>query len=118
MFPPIYALLTDDPAVYGIVNIRVFPHGEAPQDTTKPYVTWFLVTSAPENNLSAIPNVDKCTVQIDCWHKSSSGVVELATAVRNAIESSGHVIGIIINQREPDTRLYRLAMQYDYFLNR
>lgn len=118
MLPPIYTLLTASNAVKALVSTRIYPHGEAPQDATKPYVTWFLVTGTPELLLNGAPDIDRCTVQVDCWHPTSNGVVSLATTVRTALEAAGHVTGVILNQREPETRLYRLAMQYDYFLPR
>lgn len=118
MLPPLYALLSNDAAVKAIVGDRIYPHGEAPQDTTRPYVTWFLVSWTPENNLTDLPPSDRATVQVDAWHQTSAGVVSLMTAIRDAIEPTAHVTGIVVNMREPDTRLYRLALQADFILTR
>ncbi len=118
MLPPIYSLLTGASAVSAIVGTRVYPHGEAPQDVTQPYVTWFLVTGTPENVLQGSPSIDRNTVQVDCWHQTGAGVVALATAVRNALETQTHVTGVLLNERETETRLYRIALQCDYFLAR
>lgn len=118
MLPPIYSILYGNSAVAAIVATRIYPHGEAPQDVSRPYITWFLVTGTPENSLNCAPDIDRCTIQVDCWHQTSPGIVSLTSAVRAALESSGHVTGVILNQREQETKLYRMAVQFDYFLTR
>lgn len=118
MLPPIYALLSGTSAVTALVSNRIYPHGEAPQDVTEPYVTWFLVAGAPLLRLEGTPDRDQCMIQLECWHPTSAGVVTLATAVRNALETVCHVTGISLNQRDFETRLYRLAIQADYWLSR
>lgn len=115
MLPPIYDILTASPAVSAIVGTRIYPHGEAPHDVARPYVTWFLVSDVPQNLLDAAPDIDRATVQVDCWHPTSAGVVQLASAVRSAIEPRAHVTNIFLNGREPETRLYRFAIQLDYW---
>lgn len=118
MLPPLYAALVTAPAVVAIVADRIYPHGEAPQDVTRPYITWQMINGTPENSLSDLPDIDRCTLQINCWHPTSTGVVQLATAARAAVESHGHVTGIPVNQREPETRLYWIAIQMDWLLHR
>ena len=118
MFPPIYAALSAAPAVAAIVADRIYRHGDAPQNTTLPYITWQSVASVPENNLSDIPPFDRWVLQINCWHPADVGVVTLAEAVRAAVEPHGHVTGIPVNQREPQTKLYWVALQMDWLFNR
>ena len=85
---------------------------------TKPYITWFVVTIAPENNLSGLPPVDAIPVQVDCWHQTDSGIEQLAEAVRDAIEPYAHMTGMPVNLREPETKLYRIALEFDWWLSR
>jgi hypothetical protein len=118
MFPPIAACLRTSSAVTNIVGNRITRHDSAPQDTTKPYITWFLVAGVPENTLSEVPGIDRCTVQIDCWHHTDAGIESLASAVRDAIEPHAHITAMPINQRETESKLYRLAIQADWFLSR
>ena len=118
MLPPIYTILSTNTAVKNIVSTRIYPHGDAPQDVARPYVTWFLVADAPENNLSELPDIDRQAVQIDIWAESGSAAVQLASAVRNAIEPHAHVTNIALNGREPETGLYRFAIQIDYWITR
>lgn len=118
MLPPIKTTLTQSSAVTNIVSRRIYRHGEAPQDTTWPYITWQLVSGVPENNLSDLPPIDRQSVQVDCWHQTDRGVEELAIAARNALEPSAHMTAINTNLREPETKLYRIGMQFDWWLHR
>lgn len=121
MFPPVFQTLKASTAVKNIVGTnppRIYRHGEAPQDTTRPYMTWFIVTATPDNHLSGTPADDRFTVQLDCWHQTDAGVVLLATAARDAIEPYAHMTGLPVNQRETETRLYRIALEFDWFVFR
>lgn len=118
MLPPIYAILTSAAPVTAIVAQRIFPHGEAPQGILEPYVTWFVVSAPPEIVLDGTPPHDAFTIQVDCWHQDSAGLLSLASSVRSALEAQCNVTNMILNQRDAETRLYRIALQLDYFLNR
>ena len=118
MLPPIYPILTANAAVAAIAGDRIYPHADAPQETPAPYVTWFVAAGAPQNSLSDPPPVDRLTVQVDCWHETSAGVVELASAVRSAIEPNAHIAAYLGNTRDPETRLYRIGLQADWWVSR
>lgn len=122
MLPPVFATLKLSNAVKAIVGTnppRIYRHGAAPQTTDKPYVTWFVLNAAPENNLTSTPPIDRYTVQVDCWHQTDSGIETLAEAVRDAIEPYAHMTAMPINQRElADTKLFRIALQFDWFVAR
>jgi hypothetical protein len=118
MLPPVFQTLKASTAVKAIVGTnppRIYRHGSAPQDTTKPYITWFLVAGTPENNLSDPSPVGRQAVQIDCWHQTDAGVDVLADAVRDALEPIVHITAVIDNEREADTKLYRVAFQADFW---
>jgi hypothetical protein len=121
MLPNIYQILRASSTVKGIVGTspsRIYRNESAPQDTTKPYITWFVIAGIPSNTMSEVPQIDAMSVQLDCWHQSDKGVEELAEAVRDAMELVSHMTGIVINEREPNTKLYRLSLQFDVWLNR
>lgn len=118
MLPPIYTILSAAPAVSAIVGTRIYPHGDAPQDVTTPYITWFVVSAPPELLIDGAPPFDKFTIQVDCWHQTSAGVVTLGGVTRAALETQCHVTNILANQRDAETKLYRIALQLDYILNR
>jgi hypothetical protein len=119
MLPPIFSWLKTL-AVQNIIGTppRAYRHGDAPQDTTRPYVTWFLVVGTPDNELSETPGSDRYTIQVDCWHQTDAGIEALAVAVRDALEPYGHMTSMPINARDVETRLYRIAMQFDILQNR
>ena len=119
MLPPIFHWLKTA-QVQAIIGTppRAYRHGSAPQDTTRPYVTWQLISGIPDNTLSELPKVDRLSVQVDCWHQTDTGIEQLATAVRDAIEPYAHMTGIVINLREPETKLYRIGLQFDIWQGR
>jgi hypothetical protein len=122
MLPSVFTLLTADPAVTALVGTRIYRHGSAPQKVEAPYVTWFLVSGIPENELSSLPRVDRMEVQIDCWSNNTgtgdAQVEELAAAVRDALEPVAHMTGIIANEQDFETRRYRLGMQFTFWVRR
>lgn len=118
MLPPIFATLYGNSAVEAIVDDRIYPHADAPQGVDRPYITWQQISLVPANNLSSTPGIDRCAVQIDCWHPTSDGLRSLAVAVRDAIEPHCHITGAPVDLRDPETRLYRYAWQADWWLNR
>jgi hypothetical protein len=120
MLPPIFQTLKSAGPVTSLIGNppRAYRHGIAPQGVTKPYVTWFIIGGVPENTLSELPQIDRLPVQVDCWDTSDAGVEALATAVRDALEPVAHMTSILLDEYEPETKLYRIGMQFDYFLPR
>ena len=122
MLPPVYVLLTDNDAVTALVGTRIYRHGVAPQNVVAPYVTWALVSGTPENELSDLPRVDRMEVQIDCWSNNTgtgdAQVEAVAKAVRDALEPVAHMNIIIANEKDYETRRYRLGMQFTFWVKR
>lgn len=120
MLPPIYDLLqtSEMAGLVGTNPARVYRHGRAPQDTGVAYVTWQVVAGVPENTLSDLPGHDRLTLQIDCFSPTDAGVVTLARAVRDALEPHAHMTGVPVNERETATKLFRISLQFDYWLAR
>jgi len=121
MFPNIYSTLKASSAVTAIVGsspMRAYGHGNAPQDTEKPYIVYSVYSGSPENNLSDIADIDLYSLQIDCYHQTDSGVESLASAVRDSMEGIGYLTGVPIDEREQDTKLFRIAMQFDVWHSR
>ena len=121
MFPSIFAWLKGDSEVTAIVGTRIYEHQAVPQGQApivEPFLSWFIASLGPENNLSDPPPTDRVTVQVDSWHTDAAGVKTLAQAVRNALEPYGHMTGLVANLREPETRLYRVGLTFDIWLDR
>lgn len=109
---------TDVKNIVGTNPPRIYRHQSAPQDTSKPYITWFAVTVEPINNLSDPPPADRVPVQVDCWHQTDSGVETLALAVRDALEQHGHMTALVADLRETETKLFRMGLQFDLWTSR
>jgi len=118
MFPPVYDVLAAAPAVSAIVATRIGAHGQVGQNEQRPYLTWQVISAVPENNLSDLPDIDSVQIQINCLHRTDAGIRALARAVIDAVEPHAHVTGIPIDQRDPDTKLYWVAIQADWWLPR
>lgn len=121
MLPPIFPVLKASMPVAAIIGpnpIRAFRHGHVPQDTVAPYVVWSSINILPSNNLSDLPSDDRITIEIDCYSYDDTEIVQLATAVRNAIEPHAHLTGVPVDLKETETQLYRMSLQFDWFLSR
>jgi len=118
MLTNVYQILRLNATVVSTVATRIYRHGSAPQDVVKPYITWFLVTGQPQDILNAAPCHDRDTIQIDCWSETDTGVETLAYAVRAALDNQLISNRIIIDTRETDTKLYRIALEADFIASR
>lgn len=120
LLPPVFALLKAAPAVTAILGAvpKVYRHGLAPQGTVAPYAVWMVIGDEPQTNLSDPPPTDKRVLQLDCYDTTDGGVEDLAEAVRDALEAGGHVVSIVIDQKEPDTGLFRIGLQADWWQSR
>lgn len=125
MFPPVFQTLKASTEVKNIVGTnppRVYEFGRAPQrpdnlPLTDPYITW-IAFGSPENQLSGTPTTDKMTVQVDCWHQTESGCKALATAARDACESVAHMTQVQVFEPETGSKLRRVMLQFDWFVDR
>lgn len=118
MLPNVYQMLRSNSTIVSTVDKRIYRHGSAPQNVVKPYITWFLVSGIPENNISSAPCSDRDTVQIDCWCEGDTDVETLAYAVQSVLDSNMIANRIVIDSRENDTKLYRIALEADFIRSR
>lgn len=122
MFPLVYPILKDAPAVAALVGTRIYRHGSAPQNVVAPYITWFIVAGTPENALGETPRVDNYQVQVDCWSNNTgtgdAQVEELAEAVRDALEARADMSAVAVNGRDPETMRYRIGMTFTFWTHR
>jgi len=118
MLPPVYQTLRASSAVVAFVGDRIGPHGVVGQDETRPYITWQVTLGDPHVNLSDPPPSDFTTIQIDCYHAEAREVVNLAEAVRDALDAQMIVNRLIVNVRDFDTKLYRIGFDADFITQR
>lgn len=113
MFPKVYRSI-HTAAVEAIVGDRIGRHGFVAQTGQRPYITWQIVVGQPYDNLSSAPCGDFTTVQLDCYHPTDAGVEQLAIAVRTALDAAKICSRIVVNSRDPDTKLLRVGMEADF----
>jgi hypothetical protein len=122
MLPLIFQILKDASGVASLIGTRIYRHGAAPQKVIAPYVTWFVVSGNPENELTSTPRVDRFNVQVDCWSDNDgsgdTGVETLAEAVRTALEPHGHLTSYAVNERDFETQRYRIGMEFTLYVHR
>lgn len=114
----VYKVLSGNATVVSTVGTRIYRHGSAPQNVLKPYITWSMVIGMPQDVLNSAPCHDKDTIQIDCWSETDAEVETLAYAVRSALDNNLISNRIIIDNRETDTKLYRMAVEADFIASR
>lgn len=113
MFPKVYRAI-HTAAVEAIVGDRIGRHGFVAQTEQRPYITWQIVVGQPYDNLSSAPCGDFTTVQLDCYHDTDAGAEQLALAVRAALDAALISNRVVLDNRDPDTKLYRVGMEADF----
>lgn len=126
MTPPIFPTV-NVPAVralLGVAPLRFYSFGRAPQDVAYPYAVWQQVFGSPENNLSAVPQADTYTTQIDVYAKPTPDgggaalVRQIAQALRDAIEPTAHVVAWRGETRDSETGNFVFSMDVDWVVPR
>ena len=121
MIPPIYDIVRANAGVTALLggdDIRFYPWGEAPQDVEKPYAVWFQINGSPEASMSCPPDMDLIGIQVDVYSDVAMQTVDVAKALRTAIENEATLTAFRQWEREPDTRLYRYQLDVDFFVER
>lgn len=122
MMPPIFSILSAAAGVTALVGappkMRLFPFGEADQNTLKPYISWQLISGLPENYLGQLPDVDHYRTQIDVWAETQASANLVAEAVRDAIEPHAYLVGSGSTLRDPETRCYRYMLDVEFITPR
>ena len=119
--PPVFTILSGDTNVTDIIGVnptRCYLFAAAPQNTQQPFVTWHVSTSTPENHLDRLPVVDQDRVQVDCWATSPTVCIQLAGAVRDALELHTHMITKLNMGKDPDTNLHRWVLEFTFWTGR
>lgn len=123
MLPAVFPVL-NIPAIRAYVGVpaRIYDFGDAPQDVVKPYITFQNISDTPHNQLSGAPCADFDSIQIDIYagpeESGRASIRALARLVRDALDSAGIASRLIIQKREPDTKLFRISIEADFITNR
>lgn len=121
MTPNVFGMAVGSSAVLtllGVTPTRFYMFGEADQNTVTPYAVWQLVYGTPENKLAGVPGEDTFGIQVDAYAKTASEARDVATALRDALEPNGYVVGWNGEGREPETRLFRFSFTIEFMAPR
>ena len=121
MYPPIFQICAAVPAVTALLGTgptRLFPFGEAPQDTALPYAVWQTVSGLPENYVDCPPDIDRFTIQVDVYAGTGSSARDVAKALRDAIEPHANIVAWRGESRDPDTNHRRYSFDVDWHVHR
>lgn len=116
MLPAVFPLLKNAPAVTALIGtnpVRVYRHGSAPQDVLRPYVTWSVPGGTAENTFQGA-DADFFRVQVDCWSDDDTQIETLAAAVRAALEPAAHLVAYLADERDFDTKRFRMSFAFDF----
>lgn len=105
-------------AVLGSNPTRFFHFGQAPKGTAYPYAVWQFISGAPENYLCGAPDVQRQTVQIDVYAAESQGTAPALAAAQQlllALVEHGYVTALRGHGQDPDTKAWRVGMDFDRF---
>jgi len=117
MIPNVYELLNVS-AVNAYVAGRIYGAGNAGDSPTYPYITWQVISGSPSNRLSEVPDTDRATVMVNVWSRSEAEARQTATAVRDALDPAGYQQVLIGPSRDPDTKSFRVQMDYSIWTYR
>lgn len=120
MFPPIYEVCAASSEVQAALGtpVRLYPFGEAPQGVALPYAVWQTLGGSPENYLKQRPDVDQFTLQIDVYATSATAARNVARALRNAIEPVAYITRWNGEDRDQETKNYRVSFDVDWWVQR
>jgi hypothetical protein len=121
MIPPIFDLCLASPAVIALLGsnpLRLFSFGLAEDGVAKPYATWQTISGSPENYLGDLPDADSWVVQVDIWALNANQTLDIARAMRDALEPDAYITGWGNQSFEPETMLYRYNFTVDFIVNR
>jgi len=120
MFPPIYEVCAADSGVQAALGtpVRLYPFGEAPQGVALPYAVWQTLGGSPENFLKQRPDIDQFTLQVDVYATSATAARDVARALRNTIEPVAYITRWNGEDRDQETKNYRVSFDVDWWVQR
>lgn len=110
MTAPIFIVCAAAPAVTALLGVsptRLYPHGEAPEGTAKPYAVWQVVSGSPINYVNGLPDTDRYGIQVDVYADTAASAGAVVSAIRSAIGWQAYVTGFGIDTRDEETKNYR-----------
>jgi NAD(P)H-dependent FMN reductase len=109
--------LTGSVALSAIVGSRI-SQLIAPEDQSRPYVVWFVVSNVPENTLSCAPDVDDQRIQIDLYSPDQVQARQMMQAAVEAVNDLGYIVFGPWAAFEDLPKLYRWSFALEVWQNR
>lgn len=121
MIAPIYSVCAASPAVVALLGnnpVRLYPFGEQDDTIVSPYVVWQNIGGEPENYLSTRSDADHFTLQVDVYADSPDEAIQVAAALREAIESHAYITRLGGQNRDTETKRFRYSFDVDWIVKR
>lgn len=118
LVPPVFEYVKDVATVkllFGVNPMRVYAFGRAPQSPRLPYAVYVSFNSSPENYLGNLPDVDNKGTQIEIFAKDDISLNDCFIALRNALESRGHMTNFQVLEKETGTDYFSARMEFDFW---
>ena len=124
----LFGRLSSDTDVAALISsdgiVRIF-HMIAPQNIKFPYVTYQIISGAPDYHLNGQTTLFRSRIQIDIWSKKSQETVNVDAAIRKSLTALRGTIndtliyGVFLERvadfYEVDSEIFRIST--DYFFN-
>ena len=117
-WPPLAAMVTDG------TQVKVYPD-TVPEGVAMPYIAYLLSTVQPIAALNGYPDADYVRLSFECYAKERADALTLADALRDAFDHGGkngrplgYLITGMLEQYEPETRSYFVAMEWGLWQGR
>jgi len=120
MTAPIFSVCAANSGVTELLGTgptRLYPHGEAPEGTAKPYAVWQVVSGSPINYFNGVPDTDRYGLQVDVYAETASAANAVVVALRRAIAQQAYVTGFGIDTQDPDTQNYRKGFDVSWLVS-
>jgi len=121
MYPPIFSICKAAAAVTALIGLnpcRLYPFGEAPQSTVKPYAVWQSIGGSPENFMDRTPDADSFILQVDVYAETAAAARAVAEAIRDAVEPHAHISSWRGEGKDSETKLRVFSFDLSWIVRR
>ncbi|WP_293649722.1 DUF3168 domain-containing protein [uncultured Pantoea sp.] len=121
MIAPIFAVCSSSLEVNRLIGgetLRLYPFGMQEDNVVYPYAVWQNVSGEPENYLAQRPDADSFTLQVDAYANTPDEVIEVAAALRDAIEPHAYISRWGSQEIDVKTKRYRYSFDVDWIVPR
>ncbi|WP_277977386.1 DUF3168 domain-containing protein [Pantoea endophytica] len=121
MIAPIFPVCASSSAVNSLIGgerLRLYPFGLQDDGVIYPYAVWQNISGEPENYLNQRPDADSFSLQVDVYADTPDEAIDVAAALRDAIEPHAHITRWGAQSRDSETKRYRFSFDVDWIVLR